>query len=61
MSKYKACELCGKKPSASTTIYSNEFLDIPNGKNYVCGHCFGKLVDFAITTGMRFDDERGEC
>jgi predicted SprT family Zn-dependent metalloprotease len=52
MTEYKMCELCGKKPDASTTRFSKEFLDCPNGKNYVCGHCLGKLVDFAI--GMKY-------
>jgi predicted SprT family Zn-dependent metalloprotease len=54
MTEYKMCELCGKKPDASTTRFSKEFLDCPNGKNYVCGHCLGKLVDFAITAGMKY-------
>lgn len=57
MSKYKKCELCGISPDASTMAYSKKFLLIPNDKNYVCGHCLGKLVDFAITAGMRFDDD----
>lgn len=57
MIEYKMCELCGKEPDASTKVFGKKFLQCPNGKNYVCGHCLGKLVDFAITAGMRFDDE----
>lgn len=42
----KKCALCGK--------ITNNSITRPN--HNVCFFCIGKLIDFAITAGMRFEE-----
>ena len=46
----RGCELCGTKTNSG----------IRHAKHSVCFGCIDKVLDFAITAGMMFDDEVAE-
>ena len=42
----KACELCGKEGGG-----------VRHAKHTACFSCIDKMLEFAVTAGMRFDNE----